>query len=277
MIERLKNATISDIGIYTLKFYNEEKKAELIEFCKINNYSCLPSEDRKSIYHLVGEDFVNQKLTAEMKINPKDKIFDKKTLKKFEQNSLDILFICTDENIEGVVHIVDYNNEYIQVELFRVMFKFESNLRTLLIKLGKENADFIAWVRTVLKNEKDNGSISHWERRINEIDPINEKKNLKIKTKMNEVNQFQTFFLNELLRYSCSELLIDSTFFNIENITEVRNHIAHNKHFTTNSKNEEGTLIYNFSRLKQYIEFIKSFFTSYEYLEKQLAENYTNE
>lgn len=44
MINRLKYATIADIGIYDLVFYNETNIADNIKFAKENGITYLPSQ-----------------------------------------------------------------------------------------------------------------------------------------------------------------------------------------------------------------------------------------
>lgn len=135
MINKLKYATISDIGVRNLIFYDDSNKEHLIDFCRKNGISYLPTRDRRGIYKLYNNDFVQDELSADLSVNSFDMLFADQTLEKFEKiNSNEIRFILDNEKIRGVVHIIDYNNEFLYVELYRAILRFENNLRTVLIR-----------------------------------------------------------------------------------------------------------------------------------------------
>ncbi|SHG41002.1 hypothetical protein SAMN05444396_11162 [Flavobacterium segetis] len=267
MINKLKYATISDIGISNLIFYNVEKEKELIQFCKDNLISCLPSSDRRSIYKLVKGNFENCRLERELCLNPFDRLFDAVTLKKFEKvDHNEIRFITEGEKIKGVVHIVDYNNEFLQVEFYRAFYKFENNIRTLLIKNKLTNEDFINWVRLKSENENNLKNQEHWKKRYNALMPFKIDDLERVKIQRLEVNPFQTFFLKELLEFCFDNDVIHREFINIDSICALRNSIAHNKDLTSIIENENGDLIYNFKNLQKFVLHAKAFFEAYEYL-----------
>lgn len=274
MINRLKYATISDIGIYQLIFFDNQKSSELANFCDINGISYLPAKDRKSIYKLTQDGFKKEVLTEQICMNPYDRIFEENTLKKFERlNPNEVFFITENETIRGVVHIIDYNSEFIQVELYRALFRFESNLRYLLVKSGLNNADFLVWVKEKAENEKDKNNKKHWLQRLEDILPSESNKLKKVEEKRNELNPFQSFYLFELMRFASDKNLIDKRTVNVDKISKLRNQIAHSIDLTTQST-EEGRPIYNYKKLKIYIDHINAFFIAYDFLQYQI-ENVT--
>lgn len=266
MINKLKYATIADIGVYNLIFYNKAIELELVEFCKTNGISFLPSKNRKEVYKLVENGFELKPLTAELCIKPFERIFDLETLERFNSfNHNEIHFIEEDNLIKGVVHIIDYNSEFIQVELFRALYKFEVHLRELLVKEKLINEDFIDWVQYKAENEKDKNSQRYWEKRYEEINPSNTKKLEKVLEKRREFKPFQTFYLLELLRFAVDKKVLDKTRIDIDKISTLRNQVSHSNNPTTYTS-VEGQLIYNYINLKNYIAQINAFFRAYEYL-----------
>lgn len=270
MIHNLKYATISDIGIYDLIFYDEANEIKLINFCADNGITFLPSKDRKYVYELKERKFEKKELEEELCVNPYDRIFEGEVIEKFGAvNHNEIRFIIENGLIKGVVHIIDYNSEFIQVELYRAIYKFETNLRELLYINGFNNEDFISWVQFRLETDKDKNSRNHWERRLQEIK--SEKEELKRK----EFKAFQTFYLNELLRFASDKGVISKEKVDIHQINTLRNQVAHSNNLTTYvKKNEE--LIYNYRNLKKYVMQINSFFRAYDYINLKIEENNIN-
>lgn len=266
MINKLKYATIADIGVFDLIFYDEKKVKELSLFCTINGISYLPSKNRKTIYKLEGGCFKEKALTPELCIKPYELIFSKETLEKFMFfNYNEVHFIVEDDLIKGVVHIIDYNSEFIQVELYRALFKFEVNLRELLVKENYTNEDFISWVKDKSEISKDKNSRKHWEKRYEEINPSDTIKLDKVLAKRKEFKPFQTFYLLELLRFASDKKVIDKSKVDIDKISSLRNQVAHSNNLTTYSK-EDGQLIYNYKFLAKYVDQINAFFKAQEYL-----------
>ena len=120
MFDKLLKMTIAQIGTFDLYYYNVHREKELVKFCINNGISYLPAEDGRSIYRLVDEDFVKDKVDSNLLLSPTDLIFEDSTLDKFKDvDSTEVRFIIDNNIIIGVVHIVDYNNEDLYVELYR--------------------------------------------------------------------------------------------------------------------------------------------------------------
>lgn len=270
MINHLKYATIADIGVFDLFYYDEKNEKELVEFCESNNISYLPAKNRKNVYKLIDGAFEERKLLNEQKLNPYDRIFENSTLKKFKAQGHDeVYFIVENHLIRGVVHIVDYNNEYLQVELYRALLRFESNLRRYLVKSGKKNQDFIDWVKEKYSHallDRNENDIKHWGRRVSEISPEDKKKLNEVNLKMAELSPFQSFYLKELLNFAKELGLFEGVKLHTHEISTLRNKIAHSVDLTSERRTDDGDLVYNFKHLKTYIQHARSFFYAYDYL-----------
>ena len=265
MINKLKYATIADIGTYDLFFYEEAKETKLIEFCKQNGITFLPSKNRKQVYKLVENKFELQDLSPELCIKPYERIFDQTTLNKFGSlNHNEIHFIVENDLIKGVVHIIDYNSEFLQVERYRALFKFEVYLRSLLVKNKFTNEDFIDWVRLRTESYKSYDK-QHWRKRLKDIEPDDPIKLKKTVNKRRDFKPFQTFYLSELLHFAANKQVVDKDIVDIAKITTLRNQIAHSNNLTTYKK-EDGQLIYNYANLTKYVKEINAFFRAYEHL-----------
>lgn len=265
MIRNLKYATIADIGIFKLIYFNPKKEIELVQFCNTNGISYLPSICKKHVYKLIDGRFIEKSIDDYLIVNPFDRIFDESTLKKFETvNHNEIRFIMENGKIRGAVHIIDYNSPFISIEVYKALLQFESNLRILLINNGLKNEDFILWIKEIIATS--NNKKIFWIKRLQEIEPDSEKKLLKKQEERKNANLFQTFYLRELLEFAISKDLIKSSDFRIEDIISIRNLIAHNKDVTSQQKEEDDTIIYNFEGLKKFVAQMKSFFHSYEVL-----------
>ena len=261
MIRDLKYAIIADIGIFNPIFYDDDKKQELAQFCKENGITYLPAKSRKSAYKLVNNQFVEAKIENHLKVNPYDQLFAQETINKFEKvNSNEIRFIMEHDQIKGVVHIIDYNNDFIDVELFKALLQFETNLRQLLINNGLNNESFIKWV-----SDKPDSSIEghHWNRRLYQLEKFSEERE--------NANPLQTFYLKELLLFADSKNLIELYNREIEDINELRNQLAHSKDVITYS-DENGSMIYNFEGLQTFAKRMKSFFYAYEILAESVGD-----
>ena len=261
MIRNLKYAIIADIGIFNPVFYDDDRKSELAQMCKEHGITYLPNKSRKSVYKLVNNLFVEAKIEEHLKINPDDQLFAQETINKFEKvNSNEVRFIMEHNEIKGVVHIIDYNNDFIDVELFKALLQFETNLRQLLINQGLTNESFIQWVS---KKPEATNEGSHWNRRLSQLDYLQEERQ--------NANPFQTFYLRELLEYADDIKLIDLYQSEIEEINQLRNQLAHNKDVIYQST-KNGTIIYNFDGLQTFANQMKSFFYAYD----KLAESVEN-
>lgn len=193
MIRKLKYATIADIATFNLKFYDDQKEKELKKFCRKNGITYLPTKCRISAFKLEGNDFIKTKIEDISKVNLNDLIFYQSTIDKFEEvDHNEVRFIMESGEIKAVVHIVDYNNDSISIELFKALLQFETNVRNLLIENNLTNEKFIVWVekKSISSNNK-----KYWQRRLNAIYPEDEKRRLKTINKMENANPFQTFTL----------------------------------------------------------------------------------
>ncbi|MET3113464.1 hypothetical protein AAKU52_001189 [Pedobacter sp. CG_S7] len=272
MINKLKYATISDIGVRDLIFYDVSNKEHLIDFCRKNGISYLPTRDRKGIYKLYNNDFVKDELSADLSVNSFDMLFADQTLEKFEKiNSNEIRFILDNGKIRGVVHIIDYNNEFLYVELYRAILRFENNLRTVLIRYGFDNRDFIDWIYGQSINQKRESKREFWAKRYLELIPDDLDKLNKTELIRRDANPFQTFYLKELLLYFVSKRIVNGNDIAIEELCNLRNLIMHSKDVTTYLVGLNGTVIYNFEGLKTFVNNCKKFFLSYEVLEDLIS------
>lgn len=260
MIKKLKYAIIADIGNFNPVYYDTDKQVELIAYCNKNGFNYLPSKSKKSVYKLQNNQFVRKGIDEVVKVNAFDLIFDQNTIQKFEEpNHNEIRFIVENNEIKGVVHIVDYNSEFISVELYKALFKFESNLRDLLIENDLSNEDFISWV----KDEADQSDSDYWYRKLKTLEYRREQ--------MSYANLFQTFNFRDLLNFAKEKKLIDFSDREIDNVSDIRNSVAHNKDVTSHT-DENGSIVYDFRGLDIFLEQMSSFFQSYELLEEKVKE-----
>lgn len=254
MIKKLKYAIIADIGNFNPVYYDRDKEPELIAYCHKNGFTYLPSKSKKSVYKLENNHFVRTGIEDVVKVNAFDLIFDQKTIQKFENpNHNEVRFIVENNEIKGVVHIVDYNSVFISVELYKALFEFESNLRTLLIDNDLDNEDFISWVR----DEAAKSDSDFWHRKLKTLEYRREQ--------MDYANLFQTFNFRDLLNFAKHKNLIDLSDKEIDNVSDVRNSVAHNKDVTSHI-DDNGSIVYDFEGLDIFLEQMNSFFHSYEEL-----------
>lgn len=262
MIEKIKYAIISDIYVKDLKFYNKDKELELAKFCNQNGISFLPCADRKTCYKFINNTFVQQDLTDDLICKPYDRLFDEQTLEKFKMGNHDeVLFVMENDLIKGVVHIVDYNNDFINIEFFKATLSFEKMLRRLLELNGETNDTLLEWMNMEKINNK------HWERRYFQLVPKEENKRKIEEIKRFNTNQFQCFYLNDLLSFAVSKKHLSEMFDNnLKAITQIRNWVAHNKDITHKNYRPIHPL-YNMDGLKEFVSNSALFFDCYEELE----------
>lgn len=270
MINKLKYALISDIGIFNPTFYDENNEAELKDFCASWGIDYLPGKDRKTIYKLVDGQFQKHEPHPQLIVKPYYRIFDSRTIDGFEAyKPNEIRFIVEEGLIKGVVHIIDYNNEFIQVELYRSMYRFERYLRRFLLKKGKRNRDFIDWVYHRSKTSNSENDRHFWNRRYDALMPSNKDKQTEIILKRRELNPFQTFYLKELMIFAVDNNLLDKKHISIEKINDLRNLIAHSNNPTPFEK-RDGVAVFNFDNLKEYVDKVQAFFEAFDYLRRQM-------
>lgn len=277
MINKLKYATINDIQVSDLVYYSEENIENLIKFCQVNRISYIPSKDRMNVYKLEDGKFSTpiyiNLVKKEMGVNPYDLLFEKSTIEKFEKvDHNEIRFVVERNKIKGVVHIVDYNNEFLQVEFYRALYRFENYIRQLLIKNNLNNEDFIFWVTECSKSLQKEYDRNYWASRLNALKPSNPKDLFRVEKERREANPFQTFYFKELVEFAIAKKLITRECIFIDEINSLRNSIAHNKDFTSTIEHEDGQIVYNFKNLKAFVFKAQKFFEAYEYLEELIKD-----
>ena len=261
MLEPIKYTTVSQICIRDLIFYSAEKHEEVLQFCADNAITFVPSSDRISCYKLVNGEFVLfRDIPDELICFPTDFIFTDGMIEKFRNGNHDeVLFVMEDDLIKGVVHIVDYNNDNLYVEIFRMLLKFENNLRQLLIKSGYTNNDFMKWMGEKAKYNK-----------YYEVSYDKMMQQHAVEKRENS-NPFQTFLLRDLVMFATIKKLFDRNEINLDKITILRNWIAHSKDVISINPNSDHP-VYNIEGLKVFISSVRAFFRSYDYLEMKLNE-----
>ncbi|NLZ94536.1 MAG: hypothetical protein GX921_01770 [Bacteroidales bacterium] len=258
MINKLKYAIIANIANFNPLYYDPQDEEKLIAYCNKNGFSHLPSKDKKSVYRLENNHFVKKRVEEVYTVNASDFIFDQSTIQKFENpNPNEIHFIIEKGLIKGVVHIVDYNNIYINVELFKAILKFESNLRQLLINNDLDNEDFIAWINQKASETNSN----YWNSKLNIL-----RNN---RRKMRYANLFQTFGFRDLLNYANDTNLLPLTNREIDDVSNIRNSLAHNRDVTSQMDDNDGSIVYDFIGLKKFTEQMRTFFDIYEELKEK--------
>jgi len=275
MNERLKNAKIKDIAVTNLIYYDSVKEEFLKQFCYRNRISYLPAADRKSVYKLNHSGFTPISLSQDYCLAPDELLFDLNTVKKFEKiDENEIKFLVDKGSIIGVVHIVDYNNEFVAVEIYRSFHRFENALRSLLMKNGLSNEDLISWVKINRDAEMFNSNEGfYWSDKYKRLMPLDPIKLSKVEKQRSMVYPFQTFYFSDLLEYALDINLLDRNIFITKSLYELRNFMAHNRHFIAMAESDEGQLIYNFNHLKNFVKNINTFFSASEELERLLNNN----
>ena len=262
MIETIKYATISNIYVKELIFYEGQNEKELKEFCYKYGFSYIPDSDRKTIYKLINDEFVKVPLTDDLVCNPFDRLFDLETLNKFESGNHDeVLFVKENDLIKGVVHIVDYNNDFLNIEFYKASYRFERMLRDFLDKSGESNETLIKWIEEKVQDS------DHWSRRYDDLMPKNNMKRAKLERKRKDLKPFQSFYLNDLLYFATSKDLVSENFKkSVEAIKAVRNWVAHDKDLAYKST-EVGKPLYKIEELRNFVINANQFFQCYEELE----------
>jgi hypothetical protein len=265
MLENIKYATISNIYVKNLIFYDSQKTNELKKMCADYGITYLPSKNRTTCYKLVGDKFIPSEIPEDLKCNPFDRLFDSNTIDKFESGNHDeVLFVVEDDKIKGVVHIVDYNIDFINYEFYKATYLFEKMLRELLLLKNESNDSLLEWMKE--KSLKNN----HWKTRYEQCVPndINILEEQQLKRR--DCNPFQTFFLNDLLYFVASKKHVSKEFRqSLDAIKNIRNWVAHNKDLTHKSQIDNNPL-YKIEELKDFVVNAKTFFKCYEELEMGL-------
>ena len=251
MINRLKYAIIANIANFNPVYYDAQNEDELIAYCTKNGFTHLPSKDKKSVYKLENNHFVQKRLEDVYQVNASDFIYDISTINKFEEpNYNEVHFIIEKDEIKGVVHIVDYNSVYISIELFKALLQFESNLRQLLIDNDLDNEDFISWV----KDKATTTNESFWKNKLSNLEYRRDQ--------MKYANLFQTFNFRDLLNFANDKNILHLSEGDIDDVSDIRNSLAHNRDVTSQME-DNGAIVYDFVGLKIFAEKMRSFFNTY--------------
>lgn len=268
MLDKIKYATIRDVCVTDIYFYEEDRKEELLQFCRDNFISYIPGKDRKTVYQLRDSSFhCLDEIPEELICSPTDLLFDEDTLSKFREGNHDEVMLVLEKGlVKGVVHIVDYNNDDLYVELYRMILKFENNLRRLLILKGYIDQDVVDWVLGKAKTSKKEKDRDFNRRRHEELMKQTEVE------KRQTSNPFQSFYLRELLSFSFSKEILSKRDFNMNSISHIRNWISHSKDVTA-IRPHSGHPVYNIDGLVEFINISRSFFDGYEKLELILEDS----
>ncbi|PWK19085.1 hypothetical protein [Xanthomarina spongicola] len=261
MLEPIKYTTISSICVRDIIFYEKTNDEYLISFCKLNHISYLPGKDRRSCYKLNGNKFeLIKKIPEELICYPHDLIFSESTIRKFTNGNHDeVMFVMDRGMIKAVVHIVDYNNNELYVELFRLLLKFEKNVRKLLEKCGKKNEDVLEYFEI----ESLNSTFF--------LEKIEYYKSESGKSRILNSNIFEAFYLRDLLLFSYHANILDKRDVNLKKITTIRNWVAHSReviYINPDSKHP----IYNIEGLKEFVENVQSLFRAFDHVEMKILD-----
>jgi hypothetical protein len=264
MIETLKYATISQICTKDLRFYNPDDVAGSKTYCQRLGITYLPDRNRRQCYELLDDKFVVRQLHEIEQCNPYDLIFSEATLAKFQKrNTDDVLFVTEDQRIKGVVHIVDYNREFIFTEFYKLIFGFETMLREYLISKGVNNRIILDYYTQKASGES---SGKFWKNRISQI--VGNKESFGLK--QSSMGPLQIFYLSDLLNYYLMMGEINEV--HKRSIIDIRNRIAHSVDIISQEKNEGAEHLYDFKGLKKFVSDALNFFENYDNLEEKVDE-----
>ena len=115
------------------------------------------------------------------------------------------------------------------------------------------NEDFISWV----SDEATKTNSDYWHCKLKTLEYRREQ--------MSYANLFQTFNFRDLLLFAKEKKLIELSNREIDNVSDIRNSVAHNKDVTSHT-DENGLIVYDFEGLDIFLEQMNSFFQSYELL-----------
>lgn len=267
MIETLKYANISSIYTKDLIFYDAENEEECIQFCKRNGISYLPDTSRKSCWKFETDTFHEVGLNKVHIIAPTELIFSESTLRKFTAAGIDeVLMVVEKEQIKAVVHVVDYNNLFIQVECFKAISSFERSVRNLLKYNGETNHTFLQWCQG--QNQE------HFHAVVRQFAPDDEKQKRRMERRMSDLSEFQMFNLSDLLTFGVAKGILPEEWGSVlkegdklYSITQLRNFIAHNKDFTNVEIREGSSPLFSIRGLERFTKHFEDFVHCFEYVQ----------
>lgn len=263
----LKQASIADIMTKDLLCYSPEKEKELLEFAQTFHFSFIPNKTRDGILQLKGTEFVKAELSGNMICGADDLLFEQSTLEKFKNGHShdEVLFVMGNGFIEGVVHIADYNKDFVAIEIFRAIRYFERHLRRHLIDKGHKNKAVLDWIKEkkhLEKNEK-NGK-TFW------LDKHKHHHKQEEREKRKVVSLFSTFYLRILFQFAIEMKWLAASEQQFEDICSLRNWVSHNNEVTT--KNLAVDSVYDISGLEKLFKRVESLEYVYAQFEEELPE-----
>ncbi|MBL7816997.1 MAG: hypothetical protein JNL70_18380 [Saprospiraceae bacterium] len=258
------NLTIGDIMVTDLIYYDKDIKDTCLEFCKKLGISSMPSLDRKSYFSIENGRFREQKLDSEEHyFRTNDLLFDKETIKKFKKDKDNVLFVLNQKNqIIGVVHISDYNNDKMYLHFYQYLMLFEKNLRNFLKSQGYKNDDFINYMKEKLPPN------------YNSYFPEDDtEKCQKMKEKIQKLGIFEAFLLSDLMVFSNAK---EKTKFRDE-VKDFRNWIGHFKSAIGFELTQEMQILYDINSLDVFVEQVEAFCDAYEKIELRFLQRTNKE
>jgi hypothetical protein len=272
MLNKLKYATISDIFISNLRTYNGGNGQELLNLCNQFNFSYVPGEDRESIFKIEGDQLKLIELNENMICRPNDLIFHRDAIIRFKNSGTDgLLFVMDQDKIVGVVHFIDYNTEFVYVELFKAFFRFEGVLRNLLIENGLCDEVYHLFLDEKSKNDESESQREHYLRLYKTHIPDSENARIKKEKRRNDFGPFQTLLFSELLDYGNSiKIWPKQVRSATHDLKELRNWVAHYKDIGSkrgiNKESIADEDVHDLSSLEEFVEKMNSFVRAYESL-----------
>lgn len=257
MVERLKYSTISDIYVKEMFFYDETNLTKLLKVCRDWGITYIPDRNRKQVHKLVNGKFSLQELSDDLICNPTDLLFSDDTIANFQSGNHDeVMFVIENEKIIGVVHIMDYNNEWLYLAAYKLLYQYEKRLRKFLVQRGESDQTLLEWIASnnnKIRTKKANGTGPF---SISEI------------KKRKEFKPFQTQNLSTLLEFSSEKGHLKYDYHQcLKKIKDLRNWIMHSKDLAPKKQdNSLGGPIYSIEHLKNFVHGFNLLFETYEYI-----------
>ena len=140
-------------------------------------------------------------------------------------------------------------------------------------KHNETNDNLIEWMLEKSKSSTSDTSRDFWNKRYEQCLPHDSRKRENLIKKRRECSPFQTYYLNDLLHYSCSKGYISKVVKkNIDAINKVRNWVAHNQEIISKNESRIEIPLYNIDCLKKFVTNANLFFEAYEEIDTKLNE-----
>ena len=241
-------------------YYDDAFNEDCKKFCRRRNITYLPwKKDERFCYKLVDDKFKKRRITKSQKVNVREHVFQASVLEKFQKHQ--VLFVHRNSDIAGVVHFSDYNRNPVSVYGYALLLEFEKKLRKLLVSYGLNNDDMLAFFSQKRDNSSKRNDKWFYGRKVKFFQKaVN-------KTKMEELEPFQMFYLRDLIDLS--------NFKNIYTVPDainddLRNTIMHSKNVVKHKDYVTSRLIYDFASFCEFIELIKLLKLESEKVSKQI-------